>query len=90
MARRHHHRLGQIATVTGLLRVSFFSGGSHHMQRFYVLRFLLGAAEAGFFPGVMSISHTGIRQPSMRAPKRIAGLPATGASQKWTALACSG
>ncbi len=43
---------GIIATITGFLGVSFLSGGSH-TQRFYVLRFLLGAAESGFFPGVI-------------------------------------
>ena len=43
---------GVIATITGFLGVSFFSGGSH-TRHFYVLRFLLGAAESGFFPGVI-------------------------------------
>jgi MFS transporter, ACS family, tartrate transporter len=43
---------GIVATITGFLGISFLRGGSR-THTFYTLRFLLGAAESGFFPGVI-------------------------------------
>jgi ACS family tartrate transporter-like MFS transporter len=43
---------GIVATLTGFLGL-FFSGGLSFTRQFYALRFLLGAAESGFFPGVI-------------------------------------
>lgn len=43
---------GLVATLTGLIGMPWFTGLSTRHQ-FYLARFLLGAAEAGFFPGVI-------------------------------------
>ena len=43
---------GLVASFTGLIGMPWFSGLSSR-QQFYLARFLLGAAEAGFFPGVI-------------------------------------
>jgi ACS family tartrate transporter-like MFS transporter len=43
---------GLVAGLTGLIGLPWFSGLSSR-QQFYLARFLLGAAEAGFFPGVI-------------------------------------
>ena len=74
------HRVGarmwiaRIMIVWGLVSVSFmFTNG---VTTFYVLRFLLGAAEAGFFPGVI-LYITYWYPPAERA--RMIALFATGA-----------
>jgi ACS family tartrate transporter-like MFS transporter len=74
------HRVGariwiaRIMVVWGLVSVSFmFTNG---VTTFYVLRFLLGAAEAGFFPGVI-LYITYWYPPAERA--RMIALFATGA-----------
>lgn len=43
---------GLVAGLTGLIGMPWFNGLSSRHQ-FYLARFLLGAAEAGFFPGVI-------------------------------------
>jgi MFS transporter, ACS family, tartrate transporter len=43
---------GFVATLTGFIGMSWVTGISSR-QQFYLARFLLGAAEAGFFPGVI-------------------------------------
>ena len=43
---------GLIASLTGFVGTSVF-GHASLTRQFYVLRFLLGTAEAGFFPGVI-------------------------------------
>src|SRR5687768_17538109 len=74
------HRVGariwiaRIMVVWGLVSVSFMFTNS--VTTFYVLRFLLGAAEAGFFPGVI-LYITYWYPPAERA--RMIALFATGA-----------
>ena len=66
---------GMIATITGFLGVSFLSGGSH-THRFYVLRFLLGAAESGFFPRCNRLSLSLVSHgPNVPAQKHILWSP---------------
>jgi MFS transporter, ACS family, tartrate transporter len=43
---------GLVAMLMGFIGTRLF-GHSNHETQFYVLRFLLGTAEAGFFPGVI-------------------------------------
>lgn len=43
--------IGRIMITWGIITV--FVGFMHTSRQFYLLRFLLGAAEAGFFPGVI-------------------------------------
>ncbi|HEY7210130.1 MAG TPA: MFS transporter [Bryobacteraceae bacterium] len=43
---------GLVASLTGLIGMPWFTGLNSRHQ-FYLARFLLGAAEAGFFPGVI-------------------------------------
>ena len=51
--------IGRIMITWGLVSGSFMFVSTPWM--FYVLRFMLGLAEAGFFPGSSCISPTGIR-----------------------------
>ena len=44
-------RIARIMISWGI--VAILMGFVHTKNQFYVLRFLLGAAEAGFFPGIM-------------------------------------
>src|SRR5579883_2105548 len=44
---------GAVATLTGLIGTNWLPGAINPKAQFYVARFLLGAAEAGFFPGVV-------------------------------------
>src|SRR5579871_5219139 len=50
------HRFGARIWITGILVVwglfAFLMGLVHSVQQLYVLRFLLGLAEGGYFPGV--------------------------------------
>src|SRR3546814_8398997 len=46
--------------------VTVLLGFAESATAFYVLRFLLGVAEAGFFPGVRSEEHTSELQSLMR------------------------
>jgi sugar phosphate permease len=58
--------LAGIMMVWGLISASMmFIGGA---TSFYVLRFLLGAAEAGFFPGSSCFSRGGSPSASARGP----------------------